>query len=66
MTNKAYEDKRRQGAHTTYPIGTRHQVWGVGGLRIFRCSLGGLWAGGGDLEGGGSSNQECNQQDANT
>ena len=35
---------------TTYPIGARHRVWGIGGLRIFRCILGGLWAGGGNLE----------------
>ena len=49
MTNRAYEGKRRQRAHTAYPIGACHQVRGVGGLRIFRCSLGGLCAGGGDL-----------------
>ena len=50
MTDRANKDKCKQGAHVTYPIGACHQVWGVGGLRIFCYSLGGLWAGGGDLE----------------
>ena len=49
MKNTITKNKRRWGAQKTYPIGARHQVWGVGGLRIFHCSLGGLWAGGGNL-----------------
>ena len=62
MTNMINKNKCRQGAYTTYPISAHHQVWGIGGLRIFCCSLGGLWAGGGNLRVERETNKDMAKQ----